>query len=90
MVVLPDRQQVGQQLFDHIVEDSAVGGQPLRRQSLDRVMEDEQGSMLYHRILGLDGLDEGWQQLWPLLGYVESGDLTNDDGRLQGYLVNRF
>ncbi len=72
------------------MEDAAVGGQPLRRQSLDRVVKDEQSSMLDHRILGLDGLDEGWQQLWPLLGHVESGDLTYDDGCLQRYLVNRF
>ena len=78
MVRPPDLEGVGQQLFDHLVEDAAVGGQPLGGQGLDRVVEDEEGAVLDEVGGRLDRGQQGREQLRPLAGHIESGMGRNE------------
>ena len=77
------------------MEDPAVVAQPFGRHDLDDVVEDEEGAVLLkHQLLSLGGvgtgmaagLDPGLQdgeELRPLLGHVEAGNLPHYHGQLQ-------
>ena len=98
VVTFPQWEEEGQELFRHLVEDPAVVSQPLGSHDLGHVVQEEEGAvLLQHQLLSLEGvhaarragagLDAGLkdgEQLGPLLGHVEAGDLAHYHGQLEG------
>ena len=78
MVGLPDVKCVGHELCNHLVEDPPVRGQPLAREALDGVVEDEEGAVLDQVRRGLDGLQKSGDQLGPVPGNVVPGKKEQD------------
>ena len=81
------------------MEDPAVVAQPFGRHDLDHVVEEEEGAVLLkHQLLSLGGVGTGMaagldlglqdgEELRPLLGHVESGNLPHYHGQLQSNRV---